>query len=405
MDNDINREAAALLEEFLTIDDLQRLAADAGALLGCPLLVIDDAYHVCAHYLPLGFSDKLFQDAIRIGEITYEAGAIISQSSALTAGKADYIELDESQFRRRFAPLVSAGVRLGYLVCVDIDRHLDSVPDETWKLVESILAKQLFVEASRQDKPFETAEDILMHLLDGGFTSAAYYKLQTANTYLANFRPSAFALIELIGGNHPGKSHLRDELVERFPDSHPFLYQTSIFLFLNGDEETAIFSSLAEEFQLKVIISESISDIMQLPVLYKTAREALELMLDDRYTAGNVRRVDELRLPLLLKKLENRTDLVTPELQKLAKHDKEKGTQFCETLYLYLCCNRSLAKTGDMLYTHRNTILYRIRKIQYDFGIPLDDDSSHTELLLGVSVLLFADRGAEFFMRGTGEGM
>ena len=405
MDNDINREAAALLEEFLTIDDLQRLAADAGALLGCPLLVIDDAYHVSAHYLPLGFSDKLFQDAVRVGEITYEAGAIMSQSPALTAGKADYIELDESRFRRRFAPLVSAGVRLGYLICVDIDRHLESIPDETWKLVESILAKQLFVEASRQDKPFETAEDILMHLLDGGFTSAAYYKLQTANTYLANLRPSAFALIELIGGNHPGKSHLRDELVERFPDSHPFLYQTSIFLFLNGDEETAIFSSLAEEFQLKVIISEPISDIMQLPVLYKTAREALELMLDDRYTAGNVRRVDELHLPLLLKKLENRTDLVAPELQKLAKHDKEKGTQFCETLYRYLCCNRSLAKTGDMLYTHRNTILYRIRKMQYDFGIPLDDDSSHTELLLGVSVLLFADRGAEFFMRGTGDCM
>ena len=132
--------------------------------------------------------------------------------------------------------------------------------------------------------------------------------------------------------------------------------------------------------------------------------EALELMFDDRFIAGNVCKVDDLRLPLLLKKLENRTDLVAPELQKLAKHDKEKGTQFCETLYWYLCCNRSLAKTGDMLYMHRNTILYRIRQIQHDFGVPLDDDSSHTELLLGVSVLLFADRGAEFFMSGTVDG-
>lgn len=143
---------------------------------------------------------------------------------------------------------------------------------------------------------------------------------------------------------------------------------------------------------------------MQLPVLYKTAREALEIMFDERYSAGNVRRVDELRLPLLLKKLESRTDLVLPELQKLAKHDKEKGTQLCETLYWYLCCNRSLARTGDMLYTHRNSILYRIRKMRDDFGIPLDDESSHTELLLGVSILLFADRGAEFFMSGTGDG-
>ena len=39
-----------------------------------------------------------------------------------------------------------------------------------------------------------------------------------------------------------------------------------------------------------------------------------------------------------------------------------------------------------------------------DFGIPLDDEGSHTELLLGVSILLFADRGAEFFISGTGDG-
>lgn len=66
-------------------------------------------------------------------------------------------------------PLVSAGVRLGCLICVDTDGHLEKIPPQTWELVERILAKQLFVEASHQDKPFETAEDILMHLLDGWF--------------------------------------------------------------------------------------------------------------------------------------------------------------------------------------------------------------------------------------------
>ena len=63
------------------------------------------------------------------------------------------LQLPGSPYPRRFALLVSAGVQLGCLICVDTDGHLEKIPAQTWELVERILAKQLFVEASRQDKP------------------------------------------------------------------------------------------------------------------------------------------------------------------------------------------------------------------------------------------------------------
>ena len=189
--------AETLLEQFFAQDDLGKLTVSTGELLGCPLLVLDDTFHVAAHYLPLGFSDALFETAVRRGEISYEAGAIISENAMLTAGWADYVQLADSPYRRRFAPLVSAGVRLGCLICVDTDGHLEKIPPQTWELVEHILSKQMFVEASHQDKLFETAEDILMHLLDGGFSSAAHFQLQASGTYLADFHPRAFALIDL----------------------------------------------------------------------------------------------------------------------------------------------------------------------------------------------------------------
>ncbi len=128
--------AEALLREFFAQDDLSRLAEGAGALLGCPLLVLDDTFHVAAHHLPLGFSDAVFQASVRSGEITYEAGAIISRSPALSAGAADCVKLADSPYRRCFAPLVSAGVRLGYLICVDTDGHLEKIPAQTWNTVE-----------------------------------------------------------------------------------------------------------------------------------------------------------------------------------------------------------------------------------------------------------------------------
>ena len=393
--------AETLLEQFFAQDDLGKLTVSTGELLGCPLLVLDDTFHVAAHYLPLGFSDALFETAVRRGEISYEAGAIISENAMLTAGWADYVQLADSPYRRRFAPLVSAGVRLGFLICVDTDGHLEKIPPQTWELVEHILSKQMFVEASHQDKLFETAEDILMHLLDGGFSSAAHFQLQASGTYLADFHPRAFALIDLetYHSAYMGKRHLKEELEAQIPDSHPFLYKGDVFLFLHREGDGDIFSELAEEFQLKILISAPIDDLFTLPQLYRTAREALELMKDARFHGESVCSAQQLRTPLLLKNLEGRGDLVSPELRRLAVHDREKGTQYCETLYHYLTCCHSLIKTSNALYTHRNTVLYRIRRLQEDFLIPLEDPSLHADLLLGVSLILFKSKGPDFFLR------
>ena len=393
--------AETLLEQFFAQDDLGKLTVSTGELLGCPLLVLDDTFHVAAHYLPLGFSDALFETAVRRGEISYEAGAIISENAMLTAGWADYVQLADSPYRRRFAPLVSAGVRLGCLICVDTDGHLEKIPPQTWELVEHILSKQMFVEASHQDKLFETAEDILMHLLDGGFSSAAHFQLQASGTYLADFHPRAFALIDLetYHSAYMGKRHLKEELEAQIPDSHPFLYKGDVFLFLHREGDGGIFSELAEEFQLKILISAPIDDLFTLPQLYRTAREALELMKDARFHGDSVCSAQQLRTPLLLKNLEGRGDLVSPELRRLAVHDREKGTQYCETLYHYLTCCHSLIKTSNALYTHRNTVLYRIRRLQEDFAIPLEEPSQHADLLLGVSLILFDTKGPDFFLR------
>ena len=393
--------AETLLEQFFAQDDLGKLTVSTGELLGCPLLVLDDTFHVAAHYLPLGFSDALFETAVRRGEISYEAGAIISENAMLTAGWADYVQLADSPYRRRFAPLVSAGVRLGCLICADTDGHLEKIPPQTWELVEHILSKQMFVEASHQDKLFETAEDILMHLLDGGFSSAAHFQLQASGTYLADFHPRAFALIDLetYHSAYMGKRHLKEELEAQIPDSHPFLYKGDVFLFLHREGDGDIFSELAEEFQLKILISAPIDDLFTLPQLYRTAREALELMKDARFHGEAVCSAQQLRTPLLLKNLEGRGDLVSPELRRLAVHDREKGTQYCETLYHYLTCCHSLIKTSNALYTHRNTVLYRIRRLQEDFAIPLEEPSLHADLLLGVSLILFESKGPDFFLR------
>ena len=387
------QDTTVLLAYFFAQDDLARLTADAGELLDCPLMVIDDAFRVAAHYAPPGFADPLFDRAV-------QQGAIISRSPALSARRPDYVEVADSTRRRRFAPLISAGVRLGYLVCVDIDGHLADIPAETFRTAETVLAKQLFVEASRQDKPFGTAEEILMHLLDGGLPSAAYFRLQASSTYLADFHPAAFALIDLAAYHalYLGKSQLKDKLTYRFYASHPFLYQGDVILFLHEGYDPAGFDALVEEFHLKVVISGPITDLYGLPALYRTAREALDLVADAGFCGGSVYHVEQLRTLLMLTAARRYRSLILPQVKALAACDREKGSQYCETLYTYLTCGRSLKDTCAALFTHRNTVLYRIHKMREDFAIPLDDPTAYTELLLSTALILLDSKGAEFFI-------
>ena len=240
-----------------------------------------------------------------------------------------------------------------------------------------------------------------MHLLDGGFPSASYYRLQTVGTYLADFHPFAFALIDLTAyhSQYPGVHHLKEEIDKRYPNSHSFLYKGDIFLFLHRDSDVDIFIGLAKEFNLKVIVSEAIRDLYDLPLLYRAAHDALSMIAGSDYHGENVCYVAQLRTPLLLKNLESRNDLISPELRALDEHDRKKETQYCETLYFYLIYSRSLKKTCDALFTHRNTVLYRIGRIRYDFLIPLDDPKRHAELLFGVALLLFQKEGPDFFLR------
>lgn len=198
-----------------------------------------------------------------------------------------------------------------------------------------------------------------------------------------------------------GKRHLKDEVDALFPNAHSFLYKGNVFLFLYRQEDIGLFPALAAEFQLKVIISEKIDDLFDLPALYRTASEALALMTDERFHGGRVYTVAQLRTPLLLKNIESREDLIAQNVRLLATHDREKGTQYCETLYHYLTYCRSLQKTCEALFTHRNTVLYRIRRIQEEFCIPLEEPSQHADLLLSVSLILFETNGPDFFLPRT----
>ncbi|GAB6107697.1 PucR family transcriptional regulator [Fusibacter bizertensis] len=61
-------------------------------------------------------------------------------------------------------------------------------------------------------------------------------------------------------------------------------------------------------------------------------------------------------------------------LEPLALYDKRKDTELVKTLEVYFECNGNLKKMSEHLYTHYNTVLYRLSRIQEIMKIDLDKE-------------------------------
>lgn len=65
--------------------------------------------------------------------------------------------------------------------------------------------------------------------------------------------------------------------------------------------------------------------------------------------------------------------LYSDGLRALVKHDKEKGTEFVQTLNLYLQCETNASQAAELLYIHRSSIIKRLAKIRELLDADLQD--------------------------------
>ena len=74
--------------------------------------------------------------------------------------------------------------------------------------------------------------------------------------------------------------------------------------------------------------------------------------------------------------------LLHPALDKLARYDQANQSNLLDTLRVYLEHDRNAQRCANMLYLHRNSLQYRVRRIQEIADVNLDDPAERTYLRL-----------------------
>ena len=76
--------------------------------------------------------------------------------------------------------------------------------------------------------------------------------------------------------------------------------------------------------------------------------------------------------------------LLHPALEKLRSYDRSNQADMLETLKAYLENDRNAQRCANLLYLHRNSLQYRVRRIQEIADIDLDDPNERAFLRLSL---------------------
>ncbi|HHX86967.1 MAG TPA: hypothetical protein GX693_02170 [Firmicutes bacterium] len=149
--------------------------------------------------------------------------------------------------------------------------------------------------------------------------------------------------------------------------------------------------------QIKIGVGRPSNSIGNIKQSYREAWEALRVGLLSKKSSviyfedlGFFKILSEKSGPELNKFVE---ELLHPVLE----YDHQKNGELIKTLQTYFETNRNFKLTSQKMFTHYNTILYRIKKIEQLTGISLDnpEDSLNVEIAINIHKLLRSSRGSQ----------
>lgn len=131
----------------------------------------------------------------------------------------------------------------------------------------------------------------------------------------------------------------------------------------------------AGQYGLHFGISDDFTDIRRLKKYYTQAKRVREY---NQNTDSGIFLFSQNRLQILISDVaavESPDLFFDDALERLLSYDAEKNTEYSKTLSAYVCCGMNRELTRNELNIHRNTLIYRLGKIEEILGHSLNEGS------------------------------
>jgi len=334
-----------------------------------------------------------------------------------------YDTIGDREVRRLMIPIFSDEVSYGYVVVWDMNQ---SVSDSTLFMIEaatSLIAlnssRKLSVYENENKHKIEFIEELLSRNEGQQFRAiekASYFDFNKENMYgviVASLTESTLD-VKYTPNNSKMLKQLNAKLitvVERLQRCYKGEMicgnKSDRVIFLLGfDHETSeekmkesmqMFSEELHSFAKLENIHKRISIGMgrvygNYKELYKSYREAQRVLQNIalHHDGASILHFDELGIYRILSHEEIQPELhqfFMETLGPIVAYDKEKDAELLDTLKMYYKCGCNLKRVSEEMYTHYNTVIYRMQRIKEIGNINFNDSNTTLNVHIALKIL------------------
>ena len=392
-----------LLCQLTHISNLQQLCDLTYSITGNPVFISDLAHTILAYTKCVVVSNPLWEETVVQAHLERntlrqdrEVGSVhllSTESHWPVLVTDDYIP-----YPRIIKTLSSEGQAVGVMVLTSYLQPFGDHDRELVELISSFAVPCLMRERYHISPNNRAVENYFIKLLDGAvFSRERVIKRLDVLGYA--LRPYTYVLT-VCAKDGTGGQDSKDltaiiaELAATLRGC-VFLYNSTLVCLYGCDHAISDWPSQVpglgeclERNDLIAGVSRQVSGLERLREYYLQAQEILELgrRLERRYACYPY---DNLSSFLLLDRLPRESlDLYChQQIQELGAYDLTHNTELCITLQVYLEQAKSLARTADILFIHRNTVRYRINRCMELLGNRLEDGNMIFAYILSLRIL------------------
>ena len=392
---DISEKKLELFDAHLSHKGLQHLFDVAASLLGNPIFMADMGMVVICKSSDIGegpddFSaENDFERQMGLVNMATQAGALEK------VYRRDQPIVGEFEGHPRY---LAARVRdgrqlLGHVVVTEAKRPFEADDEDLLPVVCQTLAYEL--RRTRYDSPLsDGCKQVLNRLIADEMRDE-----EEARRRMASFGcelPQTVRLLVLRQVN-PDKaisqSYLSSQLDRAFPGSASTFREGECVQVIDG---AIALARVAERLRATAYLGGVVvgcSRAFELVTLLGSAwRQAdAAIRITGEAEPGAIIPYDSVAPQHLLElatapNVENRASFISHELELLDQLDVLAGTNYVETLAAYLNCGRNVASAAKALHMHKNSLYYRVQRIEETVGVDLSDEHTCFSLQLALAL-------------------
>jgi len=361
---------------------IEHIINGAATLLGNALILVDSGQKVLAHSTNYEIADSLWAQNIKKGYCSFEFVQMVRSSRDMKewsrkGNETQVITLPGDRQPKLVARITQNDHVVGALVMVAHHTPVGHLHRRLLPLIGRLLFTVLNRDSSSGGVHSSFYSAILYNLLDDAeISDTIEYITATRISFPAEMRVVVARFVH-IPENRYLKNTFSMQLERIFPKGHPVLYKSYIGILVPSvsDTQKEELDTLAKNEDVTIGVSWPFTDIVEFKRYFNQAVATIKLA--HRFGRTNhVLDYSDFHCYDLLNNYAGKIPLehyCHPALRVLREYDRANNTDLYTTLRTYLECNLNQCTTAKALFIHRNSLLYRIKRINQLTGLDLND--------------------------------